>query len=244
MRFWSTVALVAVVVLGTAGGASAKSEVPNSVKKVVIVKSRTVSESCPGHVAGLIFYRSRFVQHMLQMGTVKVDFTRPRNCARAVYLAHRWQARAYKARVALAHWRVEQHQRSVEQVVQRLDRGLQGSPMAGTGVYLEKYGRLYHVSPYFMAAVAATESSLGAAGCGSGGYNAWGLGNCGSAWSVPSFGSWNEAIAYYAKFLTRWSGHTSPYSFSGYAACDACWARKVSSYMSSLFGVPARTAYP
>jgi hypothetical protein len=95
-----------------------------------------------------------------------------------------------------------------------------------------------------MAAVAATESSLGHAACGAGGYKAWGLGNCGTAWSVPSFASWDEAIAYYARFLTRWSGHSTPYSFRGYAACDECWARKVSEWMQRLFGVAARTAYP
>ena len=117
--------------------------------------------------------------------------------------------------------------------------------MEGSGVYLERHGRRWGVSPFFMVATAATESSIGEAACGSGGYNAWGLGNCGSAWSVPSFGSWDEAIAYYARFLAKgWPGHSSPYSFSGYAACDACWGRKVSSWMSSLFGVPARTVYP
>jgi hypothetical protein len=117
--------------------------------------------------------------------------------------------------------------------------------MAGTGAYLEKHGRRYGVSPYFMAAVAATESSLGEAACGPGGFNAWGLGNCGSAWSVPSFSSWDDAYAYYARFLANgWKGHSSPYSFRGYAACDECWARKVSEWMGRLFGVPAITKYP
>ena len=117
--------------------------------------------------------------------------------------------------------------------------------MAGTGAILERWGRHYRVSPFFMAATAATESSLGDAACGAGGYNAWGLGNCGSAWTVPSFGSWEEAIAYYARFLAHgWPGHSTPYSFTGYAACDACWGRKVSEWMHTLFGVPAVTRYP
>lgn len=117
--------------------------------------------------------------------------------------------------------------------------------MAGTGPILEREGRRHGVSPFFMAAVAATESSLGRAACGPGGFNAWGLGNCGTAWTVPSFGSWAEAIAYYADFLaSRWPGHSTPYSFNGYAACDDCWARKTSEWMGSLFGVSNRTRYP
>lgn len=117
--------------------------------------------------------------------------------------------------------------------------------MAGTGADLERAGRQYHVSPYFMAAAAATESSLGAAACGYGGYNAWGLANCDGSWGVPTFHSWGEAYAFYARFLaSRWPGHASPYSFRGYAACDECWGRKVSEWMHTLFGVPAVTRYP
>jgi hypothetical protein len=62
---------------------------------------------------------------------------------------------------------------------------------------------------------------------------------------VPYFDTWDEAIAFYARFLSsRWPGHSSPYSFNGYAACSDCWARKVSSWMSALFGVSSRTRYP
>jgi hypothetical protein len=71
------------------------------------------------------------------------------------------------------------------------------------------------------------------------------LANCTGIWYVPAFRSWDEAIAFYANFLaSRWPGHSSPYSFNGYAACDDCWARKVSEWMARLFGMPARTAYP
>ena len=45
-------------------------------------------------------------------------------------------------------------------------------------------------------------------------------------------------------FDRRFSGHSTPYSFRGYAACSDCWARKVSEWMSRLFGVSSRTAYP
>jgi hypothetical protein len=130
-------------------------------------------------------------------------------------------------------------------VIARLERGLRGTPMAGTGVLLERYGRRHGVSPYFMVAVAATESSIGRASCSSNGRNVWGLASCVNSWPVPYFDTWDEAIAFYARFLaSRWPGHSTPYSFNGYAACSDCWARKVSSWMSALFGVSSRTRYP
>jgi len=189
-----------------------------------------------------VFYRKRFSQHRSARGvaTPYPVGRRPRNCADASYLAELWEARSRAQRRVTERWKA-----SIGQVIARLERGLRGTPMEGTGASLERHGRRHGVSPYFMAATAATESSLGEAACGAGGYNAWGLGNCGSAWTVPSFGSWDEAIAYYARFLADgWPGHSTPYSFRGYAACDDCWGRKVSEWMSRLFGVHARTAYP
>jgi hypothetical protein len=96
-----------------------------------------------------------------------------------------------------------------------------------------------------MAAVAATESSLGRAACANNRYNVWGLASCNQSWYVPSFANWKQAIRFYARFLaSRWPGHSTPYSFRGYAACSECWARKVSYWMRELFGVPAETRYP
>ena len=195
----------------------------------------------------MAFYRGRFVHWQLQRGASVPTWRKPRNCADAKYLAFTWSKRSFAARRKTEHWheqRAEREQRAIDRVVAHLDRVLASTPMAGSGVYLERYGRQYGISPYFMVATAATESSIGRAACGTGGFNAWGLGNCGSAWSVPSFRSWAEAIAYYAHFLTRWEGHSTPYSFRGYAKCDECWGRKVSEWMGSLFGVPARTTYP
>jgi hypothetical protein len=117
--------------------------------------------------------------------------------------------------------------------------------MEGTGAILEEQGRRHGVSPYFMAAAAATESSLGHAACANNRYNVWGLAACDGRWYVPAFGSWEEAIMFYAGFLSgRWPGHSSPYSFAGYAECDACWGRKTSAWMRSLFGVAPATRYP
>ena len=163
-----------------------------------------------------------------------------KSCHWARYAADTWVARAASARRSFIRW-----ERSVGQIVRRLDRGLRGTPMAGTGALLEREGRRHGVSPYFMAAVAATESSLGHAACSNNRFNAWGLANCTGIWYVPAFGSWGEAYAFYANFLaSRWPGHSTPYSFNGYAACDDCWARKVSEWMSRLFGVSSKTAYP
>lgn len=130
-------------------------------------------------------------------------------------------------------------------VVSTLERGLAGTPMAGTGKLLEEQGRRYRISPYFMAAVAATESSLGRASCRNNPRNVWGLASCVNSWAVPYFDSWREAISFYARFLaSRWPRHSTPYSFRGYAACSDCWARKVSYWMRALFAVPAETRYP
>lgn len=126
-----------------------------------------------------------------------------------------------------------------------LERGLRGTPMAGTERILEAQGRRHGVSPFFMAAVAATESSLGRAPCSNNRRNVWGLASCVNSWPVPYFETWREAISFYARFLaSRWPGHSTPYSFRGYAACSDCWARKVSYWMGALFGVPAETRYP
>lgn len=129
-------------------------------------------------------------------------------------------------------------------VVRRLQRGLQGSPMEGSERALERAGWRHGISPFFMAAVAATESSLGRAACSNNRFNAWGLANCSGIWYVPAFGSWAEAYEFYARFLTgRWPNATSAYHYYDYARCDACWARKTASWMSSLFGVGPDVRY-
>jgi len=175
--------------------------------------------------------------------TARADRTpivRGKTCRWARYAASQWQARAKAARKAY-----ERFWRDRGRIIVLLERGVAGTPMAGTGAILERWGRKYGVSPFFIVAVAATESSRGEAACSNNHYNVWGLASCSGSWYVPSFGSWDEAIGFYAHFLaSRWPGHSTPYSFSGYADCDACWGRKVSEWMHSLFGVPAVTRYP
>ena len=241
------ICVLSVIAIATAATSSSSGEAgvaaPSAVPSAAVKAKPRVSspgKKCPYARLGVAFYRNRFVMYQLERGAPVPTWRKPRNCADARYLANVWAKRALAARKATEHWRKHRF----DHVIRRLDRGLAGSPMAGTGRILEREGRRHGVSPYFMAAVAATESSLGHAACGPGGYNAWGLGNCGTAWSVPAFRSWDQAIAYYARFLTRWEGHSTPYSFRGYAACDECWGRKVSEWMQRLFGVPAITRYP
>jgi hypothetical protein len=117
-------------------------------------------------------------------------------------------------------------------------------PMSGLGATIERVGRRYHVSPYFVVAAAATESSIGLAACSNNHMNVWGLSSCGSGWYVPSWRSWDEALAFYARFLTsHWPGATSTYSYRGYARCSDCWGAKVAQHMSHLFGVGNSVRY-
>lgn len=207
----------------------------------VVKRASQKAVRCESNRRAVPYYRTKTWERQAMRHAGLADRTpliRGRSCHWVDYAVTEWKARSAAARNAYEEW-----WKSVGQTIRRLDSILAGHRMAGTGVYLERSGRRHGVSPFFMVATAATESSYGDAACGPGGFNAWGLGNCGSAWTVPAFSSWEEAIEYYAEFLTRWEGHTSPYSFRGYAACDACWGRKVSGYMES-FGVPTLTRYP
>lgn len=126
----------------------------------------------------------------------------------------------------------------------RLNAYLSGTPMQGTGKILVNQGQLWNVSPYFIVAVAAKESSHGHKACYRNPKNVWGLGACGRAWSPPYFRSWTQAINYFVRFIrSRWPNATSPWSFSGYCdGCEASWAEDVSWYMGRL-GVTSMIQY-
>lgn len=199
--------------------------------------------SCSSTYKAIRYYTGRINYWRSKMGVEHMSpraHGRPTGGACPRYLAHVLQRKAYAARKTYLRW-----QRTVGRVVQRLDRVLASTPLAGTGRDLEDIARRYHVSPYFIVAVAATESSIGRAACASNSKNIWGLSSCGSGWYVPQFSSWRSAYEFFAAFVNRqWPGHSSPWSFRGYAACSDCWARKVSSWMHTLFGVAAETRYP
>lgn len=175
-------------------------------------------------------------QSAVPRSQVSVDpWSLPRSQAYRRWVLNLWTIRLNDCRKALhAH----------DAVVARLDRGLAGSPMAGLGRTLERVGRRYHVSPYFIAAAAATESTLGAAACSNNRMNVWGLSSCGGGWYVPRWASWEEAIAFYARFLkSHWPSASSTYDYHGYAACTSCWGAKTASHMSRLFGVDNSVRY-
>ncbi len=159
----------------------------------------------------------------------------PKSHAYRAWVLNAWRLR-YRACVKALH--------AHDPMIRTLNRGLAGTPMAGTGKELEAAGRRHHVHPAFIAAIAGTESSFGEAGCGGNPRNAFGLSSCGSGWRVPYFETWAEAYEFMARFLAgRWPHATSTYDYGGYAACSSCWGRKTAGWMSSRFGVGHATRY-
>jgi hypothetical protein len=196
-------------------------------------------ERCDDSQRAITYYRRAYRAHRAVMGlpgpVPRVWYSRCKDVRRR---AAEWRERAASERTILAEW-----SRTIGVIVRRLDRGLAGTPMAGLGAILEAEGRRHGISPFFMAAAAGTESSFGAAPCSNNHRNVWGLAACDGRWHVPYFDSWAEAIGFYARFLASgWQGHSTPYSFVGYAACDACWGRKTSAHMGR-FGVGNSTRY-
>lgn len=242
IRFALTMLAITFALVVPAAQADSSSAVESS-SRLVAPKAATsavpVSRACPSARKAVKFYARRINDHLTKMGAAPSGRSnRLGNCPR--YLAHVLQRKAYAVRATYLKWKS-----TIGVVVNKLNRVLASTPLAGTGSDLEEIGRSYHVSPYFIVAVAATESSIGVAACSSNRKNIWGLSSCGSGWYVPQFPSWRAAYEFFAAFVNRqWPGHSSPYSFSGYAACSSCWAAKVSSWMHSLFGVSAVTRYP
>lgn len=135
-----------------------------------------------------------------------------------------------------------------DDVLRRLRRGLSGTPMAGSEKELEAAGRLYKISPYFIAAIAGTESSFGLAACrdakGNRTLNYWGLSSCGSGWHVPQFSTLAEAYMFMGRFLTsRWPDAVTTYDYHGYAANSQSWGAKNEYWMHVKFGVTHHVRY-
>lgn len=115
--------------------------------------------------------------------------------------------------------------------------------MSGTGFALERAGWRWKVSPFFIAGIAATESSLGRASCYGAPFNAYGLGSCGGSW-VPRFRSWGESYLFMGRFLSsRWPQALTTYDFYGYAQDSQAWGASTERHMRELFGVSPDTRY-
>lgn len=132
-------------------------------------------------------------------------------------------------------------------ILAALRRGLTGTPMQGTERALEAAGRRWHISPAFIAAIAGTESSFGAAACRDKDdnltFNAYGLASCGTSWHVPSFATWAASYQFMGRFLTsRWPHARTTYDYHGYAACASCWGRKTAEHMRR-FGAGPTVVY-
>jgi hypothetical protein len=134
------------------------------------------------------------------------------------------------------------HQR--QHVVQMLNAGLAGTPMAGTGRQLEASGWKWHVNPAFMAAAAGLESAWGRLACAGNPWNLWGLGSCDRYWRVPHFATAAAAYDYYARFIrSHWTRARTPYDLAGYCECGSqSWGSRVAYNMDRL-GFPAVVSY-
>ena len=160
----------------------------------------------------------------------------PRSHAYRAWTLKLWQQRLKSCRAALhAH----------DSVIRRLQNGLSGTRMDGSAGPLEAIARKWGVSPYFIAAIAGTESSFGAAACSGNPFNAYGLSSCTTGWSVPYFKSWAESYEFMGRFLTsRWPSARTTYDFHGYAASSSSWGAKCAFWMRVKFGVGNTVSYP
>ena len=154
-------------------------------------------------------------------------------------------------RKALLRTWVERHRACVKKlhahdnVIRRLQQGLSGTPMDGSAGPLEAIARKWRISPYFIAAIAGTESSFGAAACSGNQFNAYGLSSCTTGWSVPHFRSWAESYEFMGRFLTsRWPNARTTYDYHGYAKNSDSWGHKWAFWMRVKFGVDNLVAYP
>lgn len=195
------------------------------------ISAALVEYRCADAYKAVRWYRARYNEHRTTMQmSLAPPIEQAMNCKRLRERARYWVHAAKVNRKAANRLRARWHK-----VAQTLNRGLAGTPMAGTGAELEQAGREHGIHPAFIAAIAATESSFGAAACASNRFNAYGLANCQGIWHVPDFQSWSESYRFMGRFLAgRWPRADTPWEFYGYAACDSCWGNKVASWMRRL----------
>ncbi len=122
--------------------------------------------------------------------------------------------------------------------IRKINRYVKNTPMEGMGKIIVKQARKHEISPYFVVAVAAKESSLGAEACSHNRKNVWGLGACGRAWKPPHFKNWTQAVNYFVRFINRlWPKAQSPFQFYGYCyGCETEWGNDVARHMRNIGG--------
>lgn len=143
-----------------------------------------------------------------------------------------------------------------ERVVVKLNRGLRGTPMAGTGRVLEQVGWRWNVNPFFIVGVSGKESSLGTQACRANPRNIWGLNSCrrgryidldgdGRHERLPLLRTWGHAYTWFARYVrVRQPRAQTPWDFRGYCWCDEDqWAGVVAATMRRLFGASPRVRY-
>jgi hypothetical protein len=125
-------------------------------------------------------------------------------------------------------------------VLQKLKRGLKGTPLEAHAFRIESEGWRWNINPFLVASIAGTESSFGAAACGG---NAWGLASC-----ALSFSTFGEGIDYATRLLRtsylNLGYRTLERVGERYAACGSCWASTTSWFMRARFGSPLTLTYP
>lgn len=177
--------------------------------------------------------------------TCQTQLGQPRTKARSPWKPHtqayrRWQLTLWTLRKQACLKALHAH----DATIRKLQHGLAGTPMSGSEGPLEAAGRRYGISPFFIAAIAGTESSFGAAACSGNPKNAFGLASCGNSWHVPYFPTWAAAYHFMGSFLSsRWPTATTTYSYHGYAACSSCWGAKTAMHMRNRFGVGPSVRY-
>lgn len=142
------------------------------------------------------------------------------------------------------------------EIARDLNQGLANTPMRGQGFRLERTGRRWNVSPYFIALASGRESSFGTFGCRSNPRNVWGLKSCrtgpyididgdGDIDDLPTFRTWGHAFTFFARYVrARFPHATTPYHFHGYCECGvASWAGGIDRIATRL-GWPTGVKYP
>ena len=88
---------------------------------------------------------------------------------------------------------MSRHARTYESI-KRIDSYLEGSPLAGYGMWMVKEGDRTGVEPRLCAAVATAESGLANYVPAARAYNAWGMLASGEGSGLIQYGSWREGI--------------------------------------------------